>query len=134
MANKNIPYKIGYGFVKFFHKLKIIKKPEKAYKSIDKSINDFHISTEYIIKYKGKVAVSVLLSIVNLIFLFAIPYFIYIAFGHREKTIIDLCNHAVVFEPCSFVLPAARSFGSVRRRFLHILFSHISQMCPCLYR
>jgi uncharacterized protein (TIRG00374 family) len=90
MINKNVPYKIGYGFVRFFHKLRLIKKPEKAYKSIDKSINDFHTSTEYIIKYKGKVAVSVLLSLINLIFLFAIPYFIYVAFGHREKTIIDL--------------------------------------------
>ena len=71
------------------NKFKIIKKPEKAYASIDKGINDFHISTQYIIKYKFKVIKSVLLSIVNLVFLFSIPYFIYVAFGHTEKSIID---------------------------------------------
>jgi len=90
MLNENVPYKIGYGFVKFFNKLKIIKKPEKANMAIDKSIKEFHISIEYIMKYKFKVFQSVLLSIMNLLCLFAIPYFIYIAFGHTEKSIIDL--------------------------------------------
>ncbi len=90
MADKKIPYKIGYGAVKLLNKIKIIKKPEKAYHTIDNTIEEFHESTEYIKKYKGKVAVSVLISVVNLFFLFAIPYFIYIAFGHNQKSLIDL--------------------------------------------
>ncbi len=90
MADKKIPYKIGYGIVKLLNKIKIIKKPEKAYSSIDKTIEEFHESTYYIKKYKDKVAISVLISFANLAFLFAIPYFIYIAFGHNQKSIIDL--------------------------------------------
>ncbi len=90
IINENIPYKIGYGIVRLLSRFKFIKKPEKAYKSIDKNINDFHSSVKYIIKYKFKVIVSVLLSIANLGFLFAIPYFIYLAFGHTAKSMIDV--------------------------------------------
>ncbi len=90
MINRKIPYKIGYGFIKFFGKLKIIKRQQKAFSKVDKIIEDFHLSTEYIVKYKFKVAISVIISFINLLFLFLIPYFIYIAFGHTQKSIVDL--------------------------------------------
>lgn len=90
MLNKQFPQRIGYWFVRVLNKIKIIKRPEKAYKSIDKSLHDFHDGVEYIVKYKCKVMVSVIISGINLFFLFAIPYFIYLAFGHTEKSIIDL--------------------------------------------
>lgn len=104
MANRNIPSKICRGFINFFHKIKIIKKPEKNLESVERHIEDFHETTEYIKKYKWQVLISIFISLLNLIFLFAIPYFIYVAFGHSERTIIDLITlQSFLYLAVSFV-------------------------------
>lgn len=90
MINKGIAYKICGGIINFLHRIKIIKNIEKTNKAMEKNIEEFHESTEYFKKHTYQFLISILLSLINLTFLFAIPYFIYVAFGHSEKTIIDL--------------------------------------------
>lgn len=90
MINKKIPYKIIYGLIRILHRIRIIKHPEKYYRAADKNIEEFHKSIQYIIKNKCKVLISILISAFNLVFLFSISYFIYLAFGHNEKSLIDL--------------------------------------------
>ncbi|MCK5129644.1 MAG: flippase-like domain-containing protein [Clostridiales bacterium] len=109
MVNRDFATRICKGFVGFLHRIKIIKRPEKVLKTLNTNIEEFHDSTDYIVKYKWQVAISVILSIINLAFLFAIPYFIYVAFGHSEKTIIDLITmQSFLYLAVSFVpMPGA---------------------------
>ena len=87
LIHKTFATKLVIGIVKFLAKIRIIKKTESKIESIKKTMDDYVDAAQYIKNNLLKVAVTYLLTIVDLILLFSIPYMIYLAFGHSEAPI-----------------------------------------------
>jgi len=109
MINKSIALNICNAIITFLCRIRIVKREERLRHAAEKNIEEFQASVVYIKKYKLQVALSFVLSLINLAFLFSIPYIIYIAFGHAEKNIIDLMTlQAFLYLAVSFFpLPGA---------------------------
>lgn len=109
MLNRSFTEKFVHGFIHFLSKIKIIRKEEKRTSKIDTLIDDFFISSTYIKNDIKHFFISIIISVINLAFLFAIPYFIYRAFGlTNESFILIFTLQAFLFLAVSFVpLPGA---------------------------
>ncbi len=109
MLNRAVTEKIVHGFIRFLSKIKIIRKREKRTLKVDTLIDDFFISSTYIKNGMSRFFISIIISVINLAFLFAIPYFIYRAFGlNNESFILIFTLQAFLFLAVSFVpLPGA---------------------------
>ena len=109
MLNRKVAENVVHGFIHFLSKIKIIRKEEKRTAKIDKLIDDFNISSAYIKNNILNFLLSILISIFNMAFLFAIPYFIYRAFGlNQEPFILLFTLQAFLFLAVSLVpLPGA---------------------------
>lgn len=95
LFNRTFIDKCGFGIIKLLAKMKILKTPEKIESSkntFTNTMNEFHESMSYIMKHKFKVFFSFLISVLNLLFLFAIPYCVYRAMGFCEHTILSMLS------------------------------------------
>lgn len=115
LFNRTFIDKLGFGIIKLLYKLKLIKSEEKinSLKStFTNTMNEFHESMSYIMKHKLKVFISFLISIINLLFLFAIPYCIYRAMGFNEHTLYMLLSlQTFLYLAVSFI-PTPGSSGA----------------------
>ncbi len=66
---------------RFLAKIKIIKNLDKTRATIESTLSDFHDSARYLKLYKGKVAFSCGLTLIQWLLFFSIPYCLYNAFG-----------------------------------------------------
>jgi uncharacterized protein (TIRG00374 family) len=73
--------KMVMGITRFLAKIRIIKNADKMLASAEKTLGEFHDSAQYITKYKWKVAKACLLTLVQWLMFFLIPYCLYNAFG-----------------------------------------------------
>lgn len=125
LINKNLVCKIGNSIIRFFSKIKIIRKEEKALHSFESHIEDYHAAAEYISHHKLRAIGSFLISVLNLIFFFAIPYFIYRAFGAPGgMNIADIISlQAFLYIAISF-FPTPGGAGAAEGGF-HAIFAAI---------
>ncbi len=73
--------KMVIAVTKFLAKIKIVKNIDKLRTTIDTTLDEFHDSAKYLKEYKGKVAIACLLTLIQWLFFFTIPYCLYNAFG-----------------------------------------------------
>lgn len=66
---------------KLLSKIKIVKKPDKMISSVEKTLGDFHDSAQYLKKYRWRVVAACLLTLLQWLMFFIIPYCLYNAFG-----------------------------------------------------
>lgn len=113
IINKRLVLRIGKAMIRFLSKVKIVRKKDKVLENFDKTIEDYHIAAEYIAHNKMRAIGSFLISVINLAFFFAIPYFIYSAFGRPgDKQILDIVTlQAFLYIAISFV-PTPGSAGA----------------------
>ncbi|MBT3318213.1 MAG: flippase-like domain-containing protein [Clostridia bacterium] len=125
LVNKTLVSRIGNALIRFFSKIKIIRKPEKAQHNFEHTINDYHSAAEYIAHHKLRAIGSFFISVVNLLFFFAVPYFIYMAFGAPGgKAVQDIIAlQAFLYIAISFV-PTPGSAVAAEGGF-HAIFSAI---------
>jgi uncharacterized protein (TIRG00374 family) len=125
LINKNLVTRMGNSLIRFFSKVKIIRKPEKAQHSFEHTINDYHLAAEYIAHHKLRAIGSFFISVVNLLFFFAIPYFIYIAFGMPGNNAIQniIALQAFLYIAISFVPTPGSAFAA--EGGFHAVFSAI---------
>ncbi len=87
IVNETWVLRAGNSIISFLHRIRLIKKAEtaeKAKNTFEKTIEDYNSTTKYLKKNKKQMIGSVLISLLNIGFLFAITYFIYRAFGLSE--------------------------------------------------
>ena len=135
IINEKIAHKICSGVVRFLHRIKVVKDLDKTLHSLDETIEEFTQTSQYIAQNKGKVVVSFFISIINLSFLFAIPYFIYAAFGHVEKSLMDIMTlQSFLYLAVSFFpLPgAAGASEGGFYLFFSSLFTNVPVLLPML--
>ena len=115
LFNRTFIDKCCAGIINLLVKLRILKTQEKAdaaRSSFAKTMNEFHESMSYIMKHKFKVFISFIISVINLLCLFAIPYCVYRAMGLNEKTLFELLAlQAFLYLAISFI-PTPGSAGA----------------------
>ncbi len=118
IINKRIVLRFGAALIRLFYRLRFVKDKEKAIENFTKSIDDYHTAASYISRYKLRAIGSFIISVVNLGFLFIIPYFIYLAFGNTYYGLIDvLIMQALFFLAVSF-FPTPGTAGAAEGGFL----------------
>lgn len=112
IVNETWVLRTGNSIINFLHRVKILKsvdKMENAKNNFNKTIEDYNGSAKYLKNNIGKMILAILISIVNIGFLFAITYFIYRAFGLQEYTFVYIMAlQAFLYTAVSyFPLPGA---------------------------
>ena len=109
IINKKLVMKMGRGLISLLSKIKIIKNKEHTIENFEHTIDDYHTAAAYISKYKLRALGSFFISVLNLSFLFVIPYLIYLSFGYSASNVIDIFTmEAMLFLAVSFFpLPGA---------------------------
>jgi len=109
IINKKLVMRIGRGMITMLGKIKIIKNKELTFENFEHTIDDYHTAAAYISKYKLRALGSYFISVLNLSFLFVIPYLIYLSFGYSANNVIDIfAMESMLFLAVSFFpLPGA---------------------------
>lgn len=90
IVNKKLVLKAGSWIIRAFSKIRIIKKKESTLENFQNTIDEYHTAASYISRYKLRALGSYLISVLNLAFLFVIPYLIYLSFGFTKFSIFDI--------------------------------------------
>lgn len=88
--NERWVHNIVKWFERVLFKLKLIKNKEKFTASADKLISEFKDAGQYIKKYKGKVLVTYLLSVLQMFFWFVPGCFLYVATGMHSGNLYQV--------------------------------------------
>ncbi len=109
IVNKKLVLRIGNWVIRMLSKIRIIKKKEKTLAHFSEVIDEYHTAASYISRYKLRAFGSYLISVINLAFMFLIPYLIYLSFGFTKYNVLDVfIMEAFLFLAVSFFpLPGA---------------------------
>lgn len=109
LFSENTLKKALRSIVSFLCRIKIIRKPEKALRSINKYLEEFEEGVKLIKANRGRFLIALFASILQFLFYHAVPYFVYRAFGLSGYTFIDFLSiSAFLFVAVSmFPLPGA---------------------------
>ncbi len=109
IINKKLVLTIGNWLIRVLTKIKVIKDKEKTLGHYAEVIEEYHTAASYISKYKLRALGSFFISVINLAFLFLIPYLVYLSFGFTKYNMIDIfIMEAFLFLAVSFFpLPGA---------------------------
>jgi len=81
IVKRNALKKMVLGVTKFLAKLKIVKNTEKMRTVVEHNLDEFHDSAGYLKQYKWKVAKACMLTLLQWLMFFVIPYCLFNAFG-----------------------------------------------------
>lgn len=93
-------------------KMKFLKKRDKYIGSIDKFEGDFTNYTNQFKKKKGKVVISVLLSIPQVILQMGVLFFIFRAFGYHEFTFFEITAMQTLLQSSVCFMPMPGAAGA----------------------
>ena len=115
--NRKLAYFITNFFFKFLAKIKVIKKPEEQIDKFRKQLDFFHESNSLLYKNKKLLITTVILTVVQLTFMFAIPYTIYRAFNLSEAHIGDMITAQAFVTMVSSFMPLPGGSGAAEGSF-----------------
>jgi len=73
--------KLVLAITRFLARIKIVKHVEKLRITVENTLNDFHGSAVYLKAYRGKVVLACVLTLIQWMMFFTIPFCLYNAFG-----------------------------------------------------
>ena len=121
--------KAGNSLVRFFGRIRLIRKPDKTCENLAKTIEDYHEAAEYLAHNRLRAIGSFFISLINLGFFFAISYFIYRAFGFSEHSLVEIMTmQAFLYLAISF-FPTPGGAGAAEGGF-HFFFGTIFDQIP----
>jgi hypothetical protein len=129
MFNRNLAGNIVHGIINFLTKVKIIRKTARRTREIDKKIDDFYLSSAYIKNNKLNFFLSILVSTINIAFLFSVPYFIYRAFGFSQESFILIFTLQAFLYLAVSLIPLPGAAGASEGGF-YLFFSGIFTAVP----
>ncbi len=124
IVNKKLVVKIGRGIIRLLFRVKLIKDREQVLEKFEQTIDDYHTAAAYISKHKLRTLGSFFISVLNLSFLFVIPYLVYLSFGYTAYGVFDVFTlQAMLFLAVSFI-PVPGAAGASEGGFI-LFFSPI---------
>jgi len=109
MFRKDWIAKATYGLLRFLHRIRIIKNLDKAKESCEKTLEEFHNGMIAIRRIKSRIWYLCSVVCIQMLFQFAITYFVYRACGLSLYTALDIVSlQAILFLTVAYLpLPGA---------------------------
>ena len=118
--NKRLAAFIVHTIVKILTKIRVIKDKEAALAKVDAQIGDYRRGAGYIKQNPMLLLRTLLISCLNLIALYSVPFWIFNAFGLSGFTFCDLIAAQVALTLCVESLPIPGGMGVTESGFLLI--------------
>ena len=118
--NKRLAAFIVHTIVKVLAKIRIIKNKEAALAKVDTQIEDYRRGAAYIKQNPLLLLRTLLISCLNLLALYSVPFWIFNAFGLGGFTFCDLIAAQVALTLCVESLPIPGGMGVTESGFLLI--------------
>ena len=108
----NISRKFIMFFAKVLGKIKIIKNLDSKISDIDKQLDTFHSSNKNIYKKPKLLISAVILTFVQFIAMFLVPYFIYLSFGMTDIGPVQIATSQAFVNLMSGMIPIPGASGA----------------------
>lgn len=108
----------------FLHRIKIIKHKQRKIDKISELIDDYEKGTKFIIKNPKILIITFLITIVQRVLLFSIPYIVYKFFGLNELSYLDIITLQIILNTSIDNLPIPGGVGVTEIAF-KILYSAV---------
>ena len=108
----NISRKFIMFFAKVLGKIKIIKNLDSKISDIDKQLDTFHSSNKNIYKKPKLLIPAVILTFVQFIAMFLVPYFIYLSFGMTDIGPVQIATSQAFVNLMSGMIPIPGASGA----------------------
>ena len=108
----NISRKFIMFFAKVLGKIKIIKNLDSKISDIDKQLDTFHSSNKNIYKKPKLLISAVILTFVQFIAMFLVPYFIYLSFGLTDIGPVQIATSQAFVNLMSGMIPIPGASGA----------------------
>jgi len=113
----NLSKKLIMFCARLLHKIRIVKNIDEKVKTIDKQLTTFHTSNKDIYKKPKLIIAGTILTFLQFIAMFLVPYYIYRAFGFSEATPVDLISCQAFVNLMSGMIPIPGSSGAAELGF-----------------
>lgn len=118
MFSENLLKRILHAVIIFLSKIKLIKKPDKALRSIEVYLEEYKNGIS-LIKTNGKRFLLILLStIAHFLLYHMIPYFVYRAFGFSDYSLFDFIAISSVMYIAVALFPLPGAVGAAESGFV----------------
>ena len=108
----NISRKFIMFFAKVLGKIKIIKNLDSKISDIDKQLDTFHSSNKNIYKKPKLLIPALILTFVQFIAMFLVPYFIYLSFGMTDIGPVQIATSQAFVNLMSGMIPIPGASGA----------------------
>lgn len=115
--NKKLASSIINFFFRLLTKIKIIKNPEEKKEKLEKQVEFFHESNSKLYENKKLLVISCALTVLQLTFLFSIPYMIYRSFNLSGANPADMITAQAFVTMVSSFMPLPGGSGAAEGSF-----------------
>lgn len=113
----SITKKFIFFIAKVLSKIKIIKDIDKKTVKIQKQLDVFHESNKELYHHKKTLIISTVLTFVQFIVMFTVPYCVYRSFGLSEATPLDMISSQAFVNLVSGMIPIPGASGAAELGF-----------------
>lgn len=123
-SSKKVGFAIVKSFIYLLNKIKIVKNKEKSWEKMQKTLNEFHAEITTLSSNKSLLLVTLLLNLAKLTAYYSVAYFISIAIGIENISIIDAILASAYTMLITSIIPLPGASGGAEFGFL-IFFSSV---------
>ena len=121
LFSENTLKKILISAVSFLCKIRIIKKPEKIFQSLDKYLEEFKLGVKLIKENRRQFIYTLLATLLQLILYNLVPFFVFKAFGFNGHSVLELAAISAVLYVSVSMFPLPGSVGAAESGFVLLL-------------
>jgi uncharacterized protein (TIRG00374 family) len=114
---KVVPY-IGNKILKICIKLKILKNPEIAKAKMEAFILSYHEKSKVLLKHPELFIKVFILTILQWFAYYMVAYLVYLSFGYREHSALDLISGQAMINIAVAAVPVPGSVGIAEKAYL----------------
>lgn len=109
--------KMIFGIAKLLSKFKLLKNLEKKAQGLEKQLDLFHTSNKELYHHKKTLLITVILTFLQFIAMFTVPYCVYKAFGLSGATPVDMISSQAFVNLVSGMIPIPGASGAAELCF-----------------
>ncbi len=112
-----ITKKFIFFIAKILSKIKLLKNIDKKTSHIQKQLDLFHESNKTLYKHKKALAITAILTFIQFIAMFTVPYCVYRSLGLNEATPLDMISSQAFVNLVSGMIPIPGASGAAELGF-----------------
>ena len=107
-------------FIRLFHRLHLIKDPERAYRKSEENVTNYSASLRELMRNKGLCVRMFFLGMVYQVAFYSIPFFVLRAFGGDDIAWYPCLVNVVAITAAIAIVPTPGNAGAAEGSFVHV--------------